>query len=251
MRGERLEVLGDPVAVGLAALGHRVGHEDPGRRRARHRLGHAGNDERCQQARIEAARPEDQRVGLAQGLEHDGRRHRGGRVDTDALDRRAASRNRRLAVDRAPVRELGDQVHPLRGGGQDEIVHAQELGGELDRGQPVGRDHVERRQQQIPDRVLRVAPIEPVLERRRHLRRDAGERQETVADVSGRDHAVLLSQGSRASAVVGGRHDRRDPVARCEMAAQRREHNREPGPAADRDDPHEFSPLRCHERVRP
>src|SRR5262249_3873125 len=93
--------------------------------------------------------------------------------------------------------------------------------------------------------------VEAVLERRRHLRRDAGERQETVAEVSGRDNAVFLAQGTRAPTVVGGRHNRRDAVARREVAPQRPEDDRQPGPAADGNNFHESSPLPRRARARP
>jgi hypothetical protein len=176
---------------------------------------------------------------------------RRGRIDAHALDRRAASRNRRLAIDAPPVREVGDQVHALRRGWQDEIIHAQQLGGKLDRRQAVGRDHVERRQQKISDRVLGVAAVESILERRGHLGCHAGQCQETVTDVSRRNDAVFFPQGSRTAPIVGGRHDRRDAVAPRQVTAQCREDNRKPGPAANGDNLHEASPLRRRGSARP
>ena len=99
--------------------------------------------------------------------------------------------------------------------------------------------------------MLSDAAVEPVLQGRRDLRRDARERQETVTDVPRWNHAVFLAQGPRAPAVVGRGHDRRDSVAGREVAAQRREHNWKPGPAANGDNLHERSPLRRPERVLP
>src|SRR5262249_23509988 len=77
-----------------------------------------------------------------------------------------------------------------------------------------------------------------------------GERRETVAGVRGGDPALSLAQGTRAPAVVGGRYDRRDVVARREVAAQRSEDDWQPGPAADGDNFHEFSPFPRRARGR-
>ena len=87
---------------------------------------------------------------------------------------------------RAAIREVGDQVNPLRGRRQDEIVYAEQLRRQPDRRHLIGRDHVERRQEKVPDRMLRRASVEPILERRRHLRCHARQRRQTVADVAGR-----------------------------------------------------------------
>ena len=99
-------------------------------------------------------------------------------------------------MNRATIREVGDQVNPLRGRRQDEIVHAEQLGRQPDRRHLVSRNHVERRQEKVPDRMLSHAPVEPVLERGRHLWCHPRQRDQAVADVPGRQHPVLPSQDS-------------------------------------------------------
>ena len=134
----------------------------------------------------------------------------------------------------APLRGM----HALGGRRQDEIVHAEQFGRKPDRRHLVGRNHVERRQQKIPHRVLSDPSVEPILERGPHLRGHPCQRDQAVADVSGREDAVLPSQGSRAPTVVRSRHDRGDARARREVSAQRGEDGRQTGTATQGDDRH-------------
>ena len=250
MGGQGTEMPGDAIAIRLAALGHCVAHEDPDGPRARHRLGHARDNEGGEEARVETSGTQDHRVGRVQCLEHSRRRGRVGRIDPDALDRRATPRDLGLASNRAAIQKVGDQVNPVRGRRQDEIVHAEQLGRQPDRRHLIGRNHVERRQEKVPDRVLSCASVEPILKRRRHLRSHPRQRDQAVADVSGREDPILLSQDPRAPAVVCGRHDRGDPAACGEVATQPGEDNGQPGTAAQGDDHHGFLQARRHRAPR-
>ena len=88
-----------------------------------------------------------------------------------------------------------------------------------------------------PASPVRHAPPwsgEAVLEDLAHQRLRVGQGDDAVADVADRRDPELLAQDARRAAVVGDGHDRGQVAGVLLQPAQQR---RQPGPAADRDDP--------------
>ena len=118
MGGHRLEVIGEVETVGLAVLHRDVADVDPHGGRGEHGVADAGHQQARQDAREEAARSEDDDVGLLD-------RAHGVLGDRDVVGRQPdpldAGRpgDPRLALDRLAVESAGRAGPRGRGDGQD------------------------------------------------------------------------------------------------------------------------------------
>src|ERR687892_161762 len=147
-------------------------------------------------------RAPDRRIASASSLT----RRTGIRLEGHSTDRRPGDRrDLRFALDPASVGELGPQTHVLGGRRVDPASDTEDLAAALDRLRKVLLEPAERRQDQVAEAVAThlVATIEPVAEERREDGIAVGEREQAIPDVSGRQHAVRLSEPPRAPTVVG------------------------------------------------
>ena len=249
---DRQQMIEHAEVVRLARLGHEVRHENPDGRRPLDRFGRRLHEQRRQQARIEAARADDDYVGTLDGVHDTRRTARRVRQERETRDPSAGARDRRFAVEHAAVRELRDERHQLGRRRQHNAPRADDARGDLHRLGEVVRHVRERGQHEIADRMT-VEPIarsEAVLKDVRDPRVVVRERRETVPDIAGRNHVELRTQPSRAAAVVRRRDDRDQALAlvavrlgaslgravREQHAAEAPQHVRESRAAADRDD---------------
>src|SRR6185295_11346557 len=115
-----------------------------------------------------------------------------------------------LALDAAAVVELGHQSHGGRRRGEHASPRAEHLARPVYGAVETALELAERGEDEVAEAVTGhvPAPVEPVAEERSHRRIAVREGEETVPDVSRRQHAVRLAQAARAAAVVGDGDDR-------------------------------------------
>ena len=184
-------------------------------REARIAVWTSGHEQRRQHAGEQAAGAGHDDVGPHERLADLGNAARPIGDQPDLQDAPAGRRDRRFAAQHAAVLELCDQRHQLARRRQDRAARADHPRRDFHRAREVIGHVGERRQHQVADRVSvqAVAAAEPVLEDVGDERVIVGKSRQAVADVSRRDHVELGAQLSRAAPVVGGRHDRDEPLA--------------------------------------
>ena len=239
---ERLDVRRQVEAGRLAFLRRHVADEDAGRDRPLDRVADGRDEQARQEARVEAARAEDDELGVGD------RRQRvlggldavGG--DPDAIDARGPH-DLRLPVDDRAVRQPGVERERRRRDGHDLAADGEDPVHQPDAVLEVAAlDRGHRRDQQVPERV----PGEPA-----GLLRPAsrGKRYWRTSLISGSASARAtmqlrmsptggmpssLAQDAGRAAVVGDGDDRGQVAGVLLEAAQQR---RQPRPATDRHDP--------------
>ena len=208
---------------------------------ARHRVADRGDEQARQEARVQAARPEDDELGLG-----DGREGVIGRADVlrrqpDAIDPGRAH-DLRLTVDGRAVGQPGVEGQ-RRGRDRDDLAtDGQDAVHQADPVLEVAvLDGCHRGDQQVPQGVAGQATglasgwlRESVLEDLAHQWFGVGQRDDAVADVADRRDPELVPQHARRAAVVGHGHDRGQVAGVLLEATQE---DGQAGPTADRDDP--------------
>ena len=201
-----------------------------------------GIEEAGQEAREQAARAEDDQLGIGNRLERVVGRQDVVRAEPDALDAGGAH-DRRLALDLLPVlqprvqcQRRGRNRHDLTAHGENPVDPSDTLLEIAVLERRHGRD--QQVAHGVPGEPLTVPARslvrEPVLEHAVHHRLGVGERRDAVADVAdGRDPELAAEHAGRA-AVVSNRDDRREVARVLLHPAQQR---RQPGPSTDRHDP--------------
>ena len=245
MRGEGGDVIGQVHPHRLAQLGRDVADEHPERGRRRDRLADLRQQEARQEARVDAAWPEDdqlrvgdrgQRVLACSGIS---------RRDPGAVDP-PRSRDDRLAVDDRPVVEPGMHRERRGGGRQDLAADRQDAVRQPDRLLEVAVLELGHGgEEDVPDRVPAEGPAarrrrvggrsrETMLQDLADERLVVGERGEAAADVADRRDRHRVAEDAGRAAVVGDGDDR-GQVARALLEAAQQ--HRQAVPSADRDDP--------------
>ena len=151
------------------------------------------------------------------------------RNQRDARDPPARRRDRGFAAQHAAVLELRDERDDLARRRQHRAVRADHARRDFHRAREVVRDVGERRQARGCRSRGRSSPspdAEAVLEDVGDERVVVRERRQAVADVARRDDVEFRAQLSRAPAVVGGRDDGDEPIARRDLAAAARRRRR-------------------------
>ena len=245
---------------GLPRLRREVEHHHPARPAADDRVAEIGDEQVGQHAGEPRARPEDQHVGVAHGVDGLLARLRGLGQQPHAVDTARRGGHRDLPAD--PVRaagtpqpgHLGLDVQGLAAHRQHPAPDTEQCPHLVQGGDGVAEGVHEAGEQEVADGVPgeRAGAAEPVLHElaparaRRIVGRERGQGHPQVA---GRQQAQLPAQPARRAAVVGHRDHGRDLVGE---QADGRQRGVQPVPTAQRHDPGHSRPrsLRRHSRPR-
>ncbi len=205
-----IEVVLEAEPVRLSGFRHEVGDIDSHGPDAGDRGGNASDKEIRQDAGVQATGTYDDRVGVDQRAQRL-RERTDGALEGQALDWATPCDNGRLAVDKFPRLELGDEADVLVRGRQhspSSIQHPTQLvNGDPEIACYLG----ERCKKKVPDRVAVqfVRSDEPVLQQAHQRRPCVNQCGQTVASVSRWENPEFAPQSSRAAAIVGDRDDGR------------------------------------------
>ena len=204
------KMVGEGVAGGFAGLGHQIGDVD-----ARSLgLGDGAGDFRDQQVRenagVKRAGTEEDQVGLPNGFDGPGERTHAARRKPDFLDRRAAAGgDARLAVNDAAVFEGGNEVNVRKRRWKDAAAYGQHFAADADGFGEIAGDVGERGEEKIAKIVAdeAAAGVEAVLKQAAEEGFIFRKSHHAVADVAGRENAVLAAQAAGTAAVIGDGDD--------------------------------------------
>jgi len=204
------EMIGEGVAGGFAGLGHQIG--DVNARSLG--LGDGAGDFRDQQVRenagVERAGTEEDQIGLLDGFDGPGERTHAARGKLDFLDRRAAAGgDAGLAVNNAAVFERGNEVHVRKRRWKNAAANGEHFAADADGFGEIAGDVGERGEEKIAEIVAdeAAAGMEAVLKQAAEEGFIFRKGHHAVADVAGREEAVLPAQAAGAAAVIGDRDD--------------------------------------------
>src|SRR6267378_1602469 len=203
-------MIGESVAGGFAGLGHQIGDVD-----ARSlRLGDGAGDFRDEQVRenagVERAGTEEDQVGLLNGFDGPGEWTHAARGKLDFLDRRsAAGGDAGFAVNGAAVFERGDEVNVRKRRWKNAAANGEHFAADADGFGEIAGDVGERGEEKITEIVAdeAAAGMEAVLKQASEKGFIFRKSHHAIADVAGREDAVLPAQAAGAAAVIGDRDD--------------------------------------------
>ena len=190
-----------------------------------------------QHARVEAARPDHDHIGVANRVDRVRVGRRLLRLQTQLLNLLLGRSDLRLAANHLALAGQRRQADVLQRRGQNPPAHRQDAARLADRLLHPPRNARHRHDEQIAERVP-LKPLartlrEAVLEQPRHQRLRVGQRRNAVAQIARRNHPQIAPQPPRRPPVVRHRHDRRDVVAVLLQPAQQ---HRQPRAPAQTDD---------------
>ena len=230
--------LGDPLnvielrhAAGFARLGHQIGNVNDGAFRRAQRGGEILHQQVGDDARKEAARPQNDHIGMAKDRKRLAHRLHARRFEADAANVAAAFRHRQLAAQSRSVVRLRDERDVFRRDRQHPAADRQQIVDEFHGVFEIARLLRRRQQDQIAETVsFQIALAETEVHEGPQLIVVFAEGNQTVADVAGRQHAPVAHQAPGTAAFIGHR-DQGDDVARITLQSLQK--RRKPRPAAD------------------
>ena len=199
------DVVGYGVIIRFPGLGHDVADIDLRRLAGADGLDDIGYAEIGHDARIEAARSEDDGVGFPDGV--DGRLDGPGvfRRRKDALDLAVGMGNLRFPFDDAAVGHFGIEAELFRRRRDDLAADAQDLAGRVHGFLDVAQDFDEGGDEQVAEAVARqvAGPAEAVGEELFHEPFLIGQGDQAVAQVPWGDDIQVLADAACRTAIVG------------------------------------------------
>ena len=236
------DVVGYGVIIRFPGLGHDVADIDLRRLAGADGLDDIGYAEIGHDARIEAARSEDDGVGFPDGV--DGRLDGPGvfRRRKDALDLAVGMGNLRFPFDDAAVGHFSIKAELFRRRRDDLAADAQDLAGRVHGFFDVAQDFDEGGDEQVAEAVARqvAGAAEAVGEELFHEPFLIGQGDQAVAQVPWGDDIQVLADAACRTAIVGDGDDSRQVIGLGLEAAQ---HDRQARAAADDDDLRPFGQL--------
>ena len=231
---EGFQVVGQGVALCLPLLGHDVGDVDAQGVGLSHRLGHAIHQQVGDDAGVQAPRPQEDDVRLADGVQRSRQRRRVLRLHAHLGDAAVLGTleggDFGFSHHRRAVFKLRHHVHILVGHRQHLPRDGQDLAHACYRLVKGGGDTVQRRQEQVAEALPCQAPLlEPVVQQVFHDGFRVGHSLQAAADVARRGHPQVLPQHAGAAAIVGHGDDGGQVVG---IVFQTPQHGGQPGAAA-------------------
>ena len=164
-------------AVGFARLGHQVADVEPGRLAEPDRLHQFGHQQVGEQRRVEAARTQQDQIGVGNGFEGPGQGRRPFRDAAEANNRALGLADAGFAFDPLAVFEFGPEAHIGIGGGHHLALHRQHPAAGRDRRFQAAGDRRKGGEEQVAEAVAlqAAARLEAVLEQAGEQRFFGGE----------------------------------------------------------------------------
>ena len=187
------------IAIRFSRLAHHIADIDLDGAAVADGLRHAFHQQIRHHARIEAPRPQNDRVRLTKCLERRLHRLHLFREQMHPLDALMCLRDLGLSLYHRPILHRRVQAHMLLAGGQHPSLDCKNLRRLLQGSLHISRDLIHRCEKKIPEAVSRkrVVALEPVLEQLFHQRLRIRQCHKAVAEIPRRDDAQILAQPPR------------------------------------------------------
>src|SRR6266550_4419564 len=203
------EMIGESVAGVFTGLGHQIGDVDARSLGLGDGSGNFGDQQVRENAGVERAGTEEDQVGLLDGFDGPGERTHAAGGKLDFLDRSATGGNAGFAVNDAAVFERGDEMNVRKRGRKDAAANGEHFAADADGFGEIAGDVGERGEEKISEIVTdeAAAGMETVLKEASEKSFIFRKSHHAVADVAGREDAVLPAQAAGAAAVIGDGDD--------------------------------------------
>src|SRR6266513_4167201 len=204
------EMIGESVAGGFTGLGHQIGDVDARSLGLGDGSGNFGDQQVRENAGVERAGTEEDQVGLLDGFDGPGERTHAARGKLDFRDRRtAAGSDAGLAVNGAAVFERGNEVNVRKRRWKNAAANGQHFAADADGFGEIAGDVGERGEEKIAEIVSdeAAAGMEAVLKQASEKGFIFRKSHHAIADVAGREDAVLAAQPAGTAAVIGDGDD--------------------------------------------
>jgi len=200
------EMVGKGVAGGLAGLGHQIGDVDARSFRFCDGGGNFWDQQIREDAGVQGAGAEEDQVSLLDGFDGSSERTNAARGQLDFLDGRAAAGgNAGFAVNGAAVFEGGDEMDVRESGRKDAAANGENFAADADGFGEIAGDVGEGGEEKVAEIVAdeAAARMEAVLKEASEKGFIFGKSDHAVANVAGRENAILATQAAGTAAVIG------------------------------------------------
>src|SRR5712692_4133688 len=205
----RAKMIAKRVASGFARLSHQIGDIHARSLGSGDGAGDFRNQQVRENAGVERAGPEKNQVGLLDGFDGPGERAHAARGKLEFLDRRAAGGDAGFAVNGAAVFERGDEMHVRKGGRKNAATNGENFAANADGLHKIAGDVRQRGEEEITEIVADEAAsrVKTILEQAAEKGFIFRKSHHAVADIAGREDAILAAQPAGAAAVIGDGDD--------------------------------------------
>src|SRR6266481_6951081 len=203
------EMIGKGVAGRFAGLGHQVGDVDARSMGFGDGAGNLRDEQIRKNAGVEGTGTEKNQVGFLDGFDGQGKRTDAARGKLESFDRHCAGSNAGLAVNDAAIFQRGDEMHVRKGGRKDAPADGEHFAADANRFSKVSGDVRESCEEKIAEIVADEAAsrVKTILEQSAEKGFIFRKRHHAIADVAGREDAILAAQAAGAAAVIGDGDD--------------------------------------------
>src|SRR5260370_6750757 len=199
------EMIGKGVAGGFAGLGHEVGDVDARSMGFGDGAGNLRDEQSRKKAGVEGSGTEKNQVGFLDGFDGQGERTPTERRKLEFFDRHGAGSNAGFAVNDAAVFQRGDEMHVRERGRKDAPADGEHFAADANRFGKVSGDVRESCEEKIAEIVADEAAsrMKTILEEAAEKGFIFRKSHHAVANVAGREDAILAAQAAGAAAVIG------------------------------------------------
>jgi hypothetical protein len=199
------EMIGKRVTGGFAGLGHEVGDINARGLRMSDGPRDLGNEQIWEDAGIERARSEKNEIGLLDGVEGFRERANVARGKREFLNGNAAGGDACFTVDGAAVFQRSDEMNVRKGRGKYAAPDGENLAADANSLAKISSNVSQRGEKEIAKVVAGKATprLEAILKEAAEQGLILRKRNHAVADVAGREDAVLAAKAAGAAAVIG------------------------------------------------
>ena len=198
-------VIAECVMSGFGRLGHQVGDVHARGFRTHDGVGNFRNQQIGNNTGVKGTRAHEDKVSEFDGFNGGGERTDAARIERELSNGKSAPRDARFAVNAGTVGKRGDKVNVRNCGRKDAAANGENFGGDANGFGEISGDMREGREEQVAEIVTAetASGVEAVLKESCQQRFVLGKGDQAIADIAGREHAVLAAQTAGAATVIG------------------------------------------------
>lgn len=203
------KMVAEGVVSGFTGLRHQVGNVHAGGFGAEDGAGNLRNEEVRDDAGVKRTGTHEDKVGVLKRLNSHGERADATWVQLDLANGKLTAGDAGLAVDALAIGESRDQVNIRKSRGKNTAANREDLAGDADGFGKIASDMCESSKKEVTE-VVTAEPstgVEAILKKASKKSFVLGERHHAVADVAGREHAILAAQAAGAATIIGDGND--------------------------------------------
>ncbi len=201
----RAQMIAEGVLRGFAGLRHEVGDVHARSFGTRDRVGNFRNQQIGNNAGVQRAGTQKNKVGFLDGFDRGGERTNTAGVQCDFANGNAAARDARFALYAFAIGQRGHQVDIRKRGREDTPANGEHFAGNAYGFSKIAGDVRESREEKIAEVVATQAAtgVKTILEQAAQKRFVFRKGDHAVANVTRGKHAIFPAQAAGASAIVG------------------------------------------------